>query len=191
MGALLEDRVAAWVSDHPGQTCRQIAAELGVRVGSVRQILESPLFTADRADQRGLSRWRLRTATDASGTVRAPSQCDLILQVLRDGNWHTTAEIHQRAGFSRLNSRITDLRHRGLTIMSGRVEGEPNGPRAHRYRLVTSAEPSAATASADGSTDASGLVPSPQDTGSTGTRRPPAGSEASDLPEQLALEVAA
>ena len=38
---------------------------------------------------------------DAYGNPRKParfSQCEKILRVLQDGAWHTTAEIHERAG---------------------------------------------------------------------------------------------
>jgi hypothetical protein len=59
------------------------------------------------------------------------------MRVLRDGRWHTAAEIHQLAGFSRLNSRISELRKRGYEI-----EHETTGVGAagSRYRLKDSAE---------------------------------------------------
>lgn len=58
------------------------------------------------------------------------SQCDRVLAVLRDGRPHTMEEIHQFAGFMRLNSRISDLRHRGYEITCNRVDGR------YVYRLL-------------------------------------------------------
>lgn len=63
------------------------------------------------------------------------SQCDLIAAVLADGQPHTAAEIHERCGFSRLNSRIAELRsRRGLNIECRHVAGV--GSAAYEYRLV-------------------------------------------------------
>lgn len=44
------------------------------------------------------------------------SQCDRILEVLSDGRAHGMREIHARAGFCRLNSRVAELRKRGHNI---------------------------------------------------------------------------
>lgn len=75
----------------------------------------------------------------AAGTLpaRQParhSQSERILGVLFDGKLHTTAEIHERAGSSRLNSRIAELRKRGWNIHYEFVGGV--GPSAHAYRLI-------------------------------------------------------
>lgn len=64
------------------------------------------------------------------------SQNDRILAVLRDGEWWSTEQIHRRAGFSRLNSRIAELRKRGHVIEHRFVPEEARGPRAHEYRKV-------------------------------------------------------
>lgn len=69
-------------------------------------------------------------------TVRPGSQNARILLALADGEWHTTAAIHRRAGASRLNSCITKLRKQGYVIESGRIEGKVGGA-SWRYRLVT------------------------------------------------------
>ncbi|MFL5864685.1 MAG: helix-turn-helix domain-containing protein [Solirubrobacteraceae bacterium] len=61
------------------------------------------------------------------------SQCDRVLAVLRDGDWHDINEIHRRAGTMRLNSRISDLRARGHLI-----DCKPNGAKT-RYRLTSTA----------------------------------------------------
>ena len=75
------------------------------------------------------------------------SQCERILAVLADGKLHTTAEIHERAGSSRLNSRIAELRKRGWDIHYEFVGGV--GPSAHAYRLICAeADSSGSTASA-------------------------------------------
>lgn len=44
------------------------------------------------------------------------SQCERILEVLADGHPHGMREIHQRAGFCRLNSRVAEFRKRGHNI---------------------------------------------------------------------------
>lgn len=69
-----------------------------------------------------------------------PSQNARILQALRDGKPHTTAEIHTAAGFSRLNSRIAELRARGYVFEVERVDGVPAGPHAQTYRLIATPE---------------------------------------------------
>lgn len=50
------------------------------------------------------------------GASRSPSQCARVLNVLQDGREHAMREIHERAGFMRLNSRIAELRSRGHNI---------------------------------------------------------------------------
>jgi hypothetical protein len=62
------------------------------------------------------------------------SQCDRVLDVLRDGRWHRMEEIHARAGFMRLNSRVSELRARGLDIRCDRAGG------VYKYRLVDGLE---------------------------------------------------
>jgi len=44
------------------------------------------------------------------------SQNARVLKVLRDMKPHTLTEIHERAGFMRLNSRVSELRSRGYLI---------------------------------------------------------------------------
>jgi hypothetical protein len=65
-----------------------------------------------------------------------PSQCDRVLAVLVDELPHDIHEIHERAGTMRLNSRISDLRKRGLRIDYWRERDR------HFYRLVSLPEPS-------------------------------------------------
>lgn len=65
--------------------------------------------------------------------MKQPSQCDRVLEVLSDGQWHTIAEIHERAGTMRLNSRISELRQRRDLV----IECSPAGPNS-KYRLLGS-----------------------------------------------------
>lgn len=62
------------------------------------------------------------------------SQCDRILLVLKDGEPHLVSEIHQRAGYSRLNSRVADLRKRGYDIQSYHLAGK-TGSEGYGYQL--------------------------------------------------------
>lgn len=64
----------------------------------------------------------------------APSQCDRVLAVLADGQPHSYREIHERAGFMRLNSRIAELRARGHNIECVKAGGD------YRYRIVSALE---------------------------------------------------
>lgn len=69
-------------------------------------------------------------------SVSASSQNGRILRVLADGKWKTVAAIHRRAGTSRLNSRISELRIKhGYTIEHEKVPGK-QGSLGHRYRLI-------------------------------------------------------
>lgn len=67
------------------------------------------------------------------------TQSGRIRAVLSDGEWHTTAEIHRRAGSSRLNSRIADMRKQGSAIECEKVPGK-SGPKGYRYRWTNTPE---------------------------------------------------
>ncbi len=64
------------------------------------------------------------------------SQCQAILEVLRDGEFHSVRQIHAQAGYSRLNSRISELRKQGHAIECVRVP-KLRGVDAYQYRLDT------------------------------------------------------
>lgn len=139
----LEERVTEFVRGNPGLTVDDIARGVQARTADVRDVLLGDGFSStlrlaypsDRARVYDLA----ETRQDGPGRPRKPSQCDRILRVLRDGNWHSAAEIHQRCGYSRLNSRISELRRRGHNILpSRRVEGA-SGPEAYEYRLIVDA----------------------------------------------------
>jgi hypothetical protein len=67
------------------------------------------------------------------------SQNSRILAVLWDRREHTVPEIHRRAGGSRLNSRISDLRKQGCEIECRR-RPHRKGASAYAYRLVSAPE---------------------------------------------------
>lgn len=85
------------------------------------------------------------------GVSRRPSQCDLLLAVLRDGRWHSHAEL-VLAVPSIVHSRVADLRARGHVIVH-----EARGPGSARslYRLVALA-PSAEPDTGDGVSGSAG-----------------------------------
>lgn len=73
--------------------------------------------------------------------MKPDSQNARVLAVLSDGLPHSCAEIHRRAGFSRLNSRVAELRSKlGLQIVCEHVGG--TGPEAFEYTLLTIGEDS-------------------------------------------------
>lgn len=68
--------------------------------------------------------------------VSANSQCGRILHALEDGKWKSVASIHRKAGTSRLNSRISDLRIKhGYEIEHATIPGK-RGALGHAYRLL-------------------------------------------------------
>lgn len=74
---------------------------------------------------------------DAYGNPRRPhrlSQCEKILRVLESGP-ATASEIHHIAGYSRLNSRVSELRKRGYVITCEYVGG--SGADAYLYTLCS------------------------------------------------------
>ena len=69
-------------------------------------------------------------------SVQVGSQNYRILRALEGGAWTTVPKIHRRAGSSRLNSRIHELRDKhGYDIECERVAGR-KGAGAYRYRLL-------------------------------------------------------
>lgn len=63
------------------------------------------------------------------------SHCDRILHALRDGEWHTTAQLYREAGPMVLHSRISDLRHKGHNVEGRHVPGQ-TGADGYQYRLA-------------------------------------------------------
>ena len=64
------------------------------------------------------------------------SQTARILGVLQDGQPHLVSEIHMRSGYSRLNSRISDLRARGYVIECFHVPNR-TGSEGYGYTLIS------------------------------------------------------
>ena len=73
-------------------------------------------------------------------TVRPNSQNARILRALASGTWVTVAEIHRRAGTSRLNSRVSELRKQGYQIEHEKLPGK-GGSLGHQYRLLNPPPP--------------------------------------------------
>lgn len=63
------------------------------------------------------------------------SHCDRILEALRDGRWHTTAQLYREVGPMILHSRISDLRKKGYQVEGRHVPGE-TGADGYEYRLA-------------------------------------------------------
>lgn len=140
----LHGRIIDFLEEKPGSTIEEIARGVRARTSEVRDVLLGGGFSSTQRLQYPSDRALVYSVApeqrDGSGRAKKPSQCDQILAVLRDREWHTTAEIHRRCGFSRLNSRISDLRKRGHVIDSDRIEGVPIGPDAYKYLLVATSE---------------------------------------------------
>jgi len=63
------------------------------------------------------------------------SGCNRILEALRDGEWHTSADLYRQCGHLILHSRISDLRHKGYVVEGRNVPGK-SGVDGYQYRLV-------------------------------------------------------
>jgi biotin operon repressor len=86
--------------------------------------------------------------------VKPGSQCARIVEFLSDCRPHSMQDVHRAVGFCRLNSRVSELRHRGYQIECRREGGD------YIYTLVSLAEssPSEAT-SVTAAPDTELLVP--------------------------------
>lgn len=67
--------------------------------------------------------------------IRPGSQNARLLEVLADGQWHVSRELHERCGYMRTNSRISELRSHGHRIVGESVPGK-TGTDGYRYRLI-------------------------------------------------------
>lgn len=137
----LDGRVRDFVRQHPGLTLTEIARGVRARTVSVMDVLAGEAFSASPRGDYPSDRaqvYRLVPAPgERSGKAARRSQCDLIADVLFDGLPHSTSEIHRRCGFSRLNSRVAELRRRrGMLIVCEHVDGAVSGPDAQTYTFV-------------------------------------------------------
>lgn len=126
MTALLQDKVAAYVSDHPGQTAEQIALNIGHRRQAVQEVLNSPLFTVKDGPRHSF----VYSLTGRRGTATTHKQ--RVLSLLQDGQPHSHMEGY-RLGVM-LHSRVADLRKDGYTIRCWR-DGDD-----YLYQLVGTLE---------------------------------------------------
>lgn len=142
----LHAAIHSFLGDHGAATASEIALGVRARRSDVVDALSSVAFCRAETPVGGNHR---SAYFRASGTVpqtengtreTRPSQNARILAVLGEGGWWTTAEIHRLAGFSRLNSRIAEIRSRGYEIECERIEGVPAGPHAQAYRLLATPE---------------------------------------------------
>lgn len=102
------------------------------------------------------------------------SQSSRILDFLSDGRARTVREIHAACGFSRLNSRVAELRSRGHNIVCERVTGE-TGSDGFTYQLVGAlAAPPAPSPSPIRGADGAASAPCPEQTGLCRGARPDA-----------------
>ena len=66
------------------------------------------------------------------------THCELVLQALRDGEWHTTSELYREINQPMiLHSRISDLRKQGHNVEGRHVPGK-TGADGYQYRLLPS-----------------------------------------------------
>lgn len=138
-----------WLAANPGgATYEEVAAGIHARAYDVRRVLRvdgrfvGPFLSSARSEKAllySLVSSDTKKLPDVSGcALGRPSQNKRILDVLADRGLHTVTEIHQRAGTSRLNSRVSELRHqlrpKGFDIECVRTGG--TGPDSYAYRLV-------------------------------------------------------
>jgi hypothetical protein len=102
----------------------------------VEHVRARELAHQERLDEKGGAfRCNIDESAGLAKLPRRParfSQCLKILNVLEDGDWHTTSEI-LRAVPSIVHSRIAELRKRGYIIEH---ETTGTGANGSRYRLV-------------------------------------------------------
>lgn len=66
------------------------------------------------------------------------SHCQKILDALRDGQWHTSADLYDAVGgYMVLHSRVSDLRKKGHNVEGRHVPGH-TGAHGYEYRLAPS-----------------------------------------------------
>ncbi len=75
------------------------------------------------------------SAHDLTGRIEKPTQCERILAILQDGEWHPTCDLADGTWITRVPARIYDLKKRGHTIERKIVE--KHGTTWAAYRLVT------------------------------------------------------
>ena len=133
MTALLQDRVALWLSDHPNSTCEQVAVGVRARRATVRETLCGQLFTFNVVGSRVL--YKLRSSgQDWQGPATGGRETDkeFLARVLSDGGPHNLNEILQRSFRERgcgltVHSRVSDLRRDGMNVVHWKDGERGNG----------------------------------------------------------------
>jgi hypothetical protein len=157
--SLLIAAIDEYLAAHPESLIEEISRGVRARRMSIVEVLHSEsrfvsverrAYPSDRARV-----WLL--ASSAGDTTGRPlqskqeSQEKRLLAILRDGMWHSSAELYQKVP-SVVHSRINVLRKRdGHDIRSRRAE-HGNGAEAHSYRLVVPVKSSRVRASLEETT---------------------------------------
>jgi hypothetical protein len=143
MGAHLEDRVALWLSAHPGATVTEIARAVRSADGRVREVLRGPLFQSTAEGKRVTYSLALSGADEVRRVRRNLRRTHKarVLELLSDGLPHSHLEGYQLNVM--LHSRVADLRRDGY-----RVECWRDGD-LYWYRLLD--EPDVSTGGVSGS----------------------------------------
>jgi len=135
----LRVEIGAWLDSHGPETATQVAYGIRARYSDVLSVLKDgpfPLAPTPPGGSPAATYWA-KARDDSQAFPSTPSgtggrsQCARILGVLADGKEHEMREIHARAGFSRLNSRVSELRSRGFVIACRAAGGR------YFYKLVT------------------------------------------------------
>lgn len=132
---------AEFLAERPeGASATSVASGIRARVSLVRAALKSDArfsgpVRADGAQSGPLLYLLSRGAGDGQGRPSRLTQTDLVLRVLRDGGWHSTASILRRVPCI-VHSRIADLRRLGH-VVEHRCVGP--GATGHQYRLDSAA----------------------------------------------------
>lgn len=180
MTALLEDRVALWLADHPGRTVEDVARSIRAQTAAVRQVLSGPLFRHSLCNGRKLYSLAPDGLGRASGGIE--TDADFLLRVLRDGRPHNLNEILRRSMAERgcgltIHSRASDLRKRGYDVRNWKDGQRGQGS---WYRLAGTLDDGA-------STRAGGSAPSSSGLGTDGLLREPPYQEQDETARQLSL----
>lgn len=121
MTALLEDRIALWLADHPGSTSDEVAHGVRARKQSVVALLSLPPFVASASGRRTV--YRLGSVVRERPGTAPETDRAFLRRVLSDGAPHNLNEILRRSFAERgcgltVHSRAHDLRKLGLNVVN-------------------------------------------------------------------------
>lgn len=136
----LADRVASFLAGTGRPlTAREIASQLHVRhIDVLRTLTSDPRFQRLVPTPGRSPRAKGYTLANGNGersgavVTRVPNRAALMLEALRDGDWHSRHDIFYRAGrFFLTNNAAAELRARGFEVEHRRHQGNDE------YRLNT------------------------------------------------------